>query len=141
MIHILFKLRQLLGTQICISAQFTIILSILIQVLNNGGQDILHFECVVIEALFDRLAHLLNILSQICDLLKIILLLRSMKSSNDVFNLLHILKTETPKVPVIHNKFEVVFNFDLVRNCSSVTESFTHNGDEHVRQMDKQDKC
>jgi hypothetical protein len=117
-----------------------VILSILIQILNNRGQNLLHFDSIVIKALFDSLPNHLNILSQVGDLLEVVLLFGDMESSDDVLDLFHVLKTETTKVPVIHDESEVVFDFDLVGNCSSVSESLAHDGDEHVQKMDQHDE-
>ena len=137
-VHVVFKLNNLLSVQICVLALPTIKLATLIPVLFNCGQNPLHLES---EALFDRFTQILNIISQVLDLLKVVVLLFVvMESSNYVPDLLHVFKTEIFKVPVTHYESEVVLNFDLVGNSSSVSERFTHDGDKHVQKMDQQDK-
>ena len=62
--------------------------------------------------------------------------------SHDVLDLMSVVvESEIHEMPVVHDELKMVLNPDLLSYSSSISESLTHNGDEHVQEVDKHYEC
>ena len=62
--------------------------------------------------------------------------------SYDVLDLMSVVVvSEIHEMPVVHDELEMVLNPDLLTYSSSISKSLTHNGDEHVQEVDEHYKC
>jgi len=64
-----------------------------------------------------------------------------MECGDYILNLAHVFKGKFTQMPVVHNKPEVILDFDLVCNFSAVSKCFTHDCNQHVGQMNEHDEA
>ena len=78
----------------------------------------------------------LNLLKQ----LSLILILLVLEGRHDVVELLGVSYGVVLEVPVVHDEGQVVSDLYLLCNLIPDGESVTHDGNQHVKQMDQQNK-
>lgn len=62
------------------------------------------------------------------------------EGSNDILDLFGVLQSKVLHVPVVNNKGQLITILDLLGNQSPYGESLTHDSDEHVQQVNDDEK-
>ena len=84
--------------------------------------------------------HFIDVFFELAYGFLIIIVILNKHSSDDIFELPSVFDGDTHEVPVVHDEAEVILHSDLTGNFCSISEGFTHDGDEHIYQVNHDHK-